>query len=70
MVDKKSFLHIFLCNLAKSNKSLSSTGKSARNPGFRFGDSDTDEDVEVPGTKSATNSTKHGEEDDDFDFYG
>ena len=60
----------FLYHLGKSTVLLGSTGKSAKNPGFRFGDSDTDEDVEVPGTKNAANSTKHDEEDDDFDFYG
>ena len=38
---------------------------------FRFGDSDTDEDVEVPGTGNTDNQEDKGHEGDDFyDFYG
>ena len=61
---------IVFSQIGKSTTSRGSTGKEPKNPAFSFGDSDTDEDVEVPGTKSAANSMKHGEEDDDFDFYG
>ena len=34
-----------------------------------YGDSDTEEEVEIPGA-DATDASKHGVEEDDFEFYG
>ena len=58
-----------LTSTGKSTLSMSSTGKAAKRPGFRFGDSDTDEEVDLEGTGPGTKSLPHGMEQDDFDFY-
>lgn len=63
-----AYIPTALTSTGKSTLSMGSS-KANRSAAFRIGDSDTDEDIDMGGTGKSTTS-KHGDEDDDFDFYG
>ncbi|ELU02903.1 hypothetical protein CAPTEDRAFT_220716, partial [Capitella teleta] len=52
--------------LSSTTRSLGSAAKTPKKPAFMFGDSDTEDDVSLPGGRKNT----LGSDRDDFDFYG